>query len=198
MQTIPQEPLPLRATANHNIHQLRTESAGVNSLEPTAFYLWRAIWFLAASPIAILIGWRFRWPGEFFLCAILFPVFGAAGLVVGHVVAKQLGTRVRFSKDDQTVTFEGFLHEDRCPLPLNDVRGVQFLAARYGSHGVEFLNLKSRSFQVNLVVENSDALSQINLLDNSDRRALEQIAQSLANFLDVPFYDHSQIASSTV
>lgn len=197
MQTIPQEPLPLRATANHNIHQLRTESADVISLEPTAFYLWRANWFLAAMPIAILIGWHFRWPGEFFLCAILFPLFGAAGLLVGHVFAKQLGTRVRFSKDDQTVSFEGFLHEDRRPMPLNDVRGVQFIAAMHRSSGIEFLDLKSRTFQVNLIVRNSDTGSRINLLDNTDRRALEQIAQSLANFLDVPYYDHSQIASST-
>lgn len=187
MQTIPQEPLPHRVTANHNIHQLKRESAGVISLEPTAYYLWRAIWFLAAIPIAVFIGWHFRWPWEFFVCAIVFPLFGAGGLIVGHFVAKQLGIRVRFGKDNQSVAFEGFLHAERRPLPLNCVCGIQFISAQHRSESVN-----SRTFQVNLIIENEDAVSRINLLDNTDRKALNKIAQSLAAFLEVPYHDHSR------
>lgn len=194
MLTIPQEPLPLQATANHNIHQLRRESAGVISLEPTAYYLWQAAWFLAASPIGAFIAWHFRWRWEFTVSVVLFPLFGAGSLIVGHLFAMQLGTRIRFSKDDQSVTFEGFVHEERRPLPLKDLCGVQFVAAMHRSGGLEFLDLKSRTFQVNLIVENADVISRVNLLDNSDRRALEQIAQSLANFLEVPYHDHSHLA----
>lgn len=195
MLTIPQEPMPLRATANHNIHALRRESAGVISLEPTAFYLWRAAWFLVASPIATFIAWHLRWPWELVVAAILFPLLGAVGLLIGHLLARQLGTRVRFSKDDQLVTFEGFAHEERRPLPLKDVQGVQFIAAMHRSRDIDLLDLKARTFQVNLIVTDSDTMSRINLLDNSDRKALEQIARSLAEFLEVPYYDHSQIAS---
>lgn len=186
MQTIPQEPLPLRATANHNIHQLMRESAGVISLEPTAYYLWRATWFLVASPVAAFIAWSFRWQWELFVCAIVFPLFGAGGLIVGHFVTKQLGTRVRFSKDNQSVVFEGFLHTERHPLPLNCVCGIQFISAQHRSESVN-----SRTFQVNLIIEKEDAISRIDLLDNTDHKALMQIAQSLAAFLDVPYYDHS-------
>ena len=187
MQSIPRDPLPLRATANHNIHQLRRESAGVISLEPTAFYLWRAAWFLAASPIAVLIGWHFRWSWEFFVCAVLFPLFGAGGLIVGHFFARHLGTKVRFSKDNQTVAFEGYLHEEHRSLPLKCVGGIQFVSAMHHSEAVN-----SPTFQINLVIENAGAVSRINLLDNTDRKALTQIAQSLAGFLGVPYYDHSQ------
>lgn len=169
-------------SSNRNIHVLSYQRDGSMLISPGSFGRDAALACILALPVFLYLCQHFKAPSGLWTAAILFPLFGAGGFLIGHIASAKLGTRINLNPKTRIIFITGFRHGKGREYSFDEVASVQRLY-----EGVRRDKADSGSwttYQLNLVFNGGE---RYNLLDSGGKRQLDRLGEALAKQIGVPF-----------
>lgn len=134
-------------------------------------------------PFCLYLCQHFNAPSGLWTAAILFPLLGAGGFLIGHIASAKLGTRVIINPITRKIQITGFRHAGGREFTFKEVESVQRIYE--GVRGDKTIDAGSwTAYQINLVFTGGE---RYNLLDSGGKHQLDRIGEALAKHIGVPF-----------
>lgn len=178
-------------SANYRTHVFRDLSSDEGMFRPTlrAYLVAGLVLAVALAALGFMLPSAIL--GRSILGAAISFVVGGVFLLFGWMLVPPR-IRIVVNRSARTIRITGVrqgLEASDDPLSLRDIVAVQICSRR------ESGRRSYQAYELNLVLKNPDA-HRINLMCHSNRRALCDDAQLLADFLGKPLLDHSVEESS--
>jgi hypothetical protein len=180
-------------SSNYNAHRVVRQGSGVLVLEPDFSLLFTGLGILLLSPALYFLTHHFSSDHQLLVWGTAAPWLAGVPLIIVSLISRVAETRVLFDRDRGEIKITGARFGNGVEYAVNEVREIQFcsggsIATRSGAW---------QSFQLNLLVNREGDISYVNVLDNGGQRQLRNISRTIAEFLEVPFYDNTQKPSTT-
>ncbi len=193
MRTPSPNAVPVNYSSSYNAHRVVRRGPGVLILEPDFSLLFTGLGILLLSPIIYFVILHYSNDHQLLLWGAAAPCLAGVPLIIASLISRAIGTRVRFDRDRGVIKITGVRFGEGVDYAVNEVREVQFCSA-----GITPTTKSGawESFQLNLLVNRQGDISHVNLLNNGGQRQLRNLSRTIAEFLDIPFYDDTQKASA--
>ena len=176
-------------SSSYNAHRVVRQGSGALILEPDFSLLFTGLGILLLSlPLYFLIR-HFSRDHQLLVWGTAAPWLAGVPLMIVSLISRVAGTRVRFDRDRGEIKITGARFGKGIEYAVNEVREIQFCSA---GMTVTPKNGSWESFQLNLLVNRNGEISHVNLLNNGGQRQLRNISRTIADFLEIPFYDDTQ------
>ncbi len=181
-------------SSSNNAHRVVRQGSGVLVLEPDFSLLFAGLGILLLSPVFYFLIRHFSSDHQLLVWGTVAPCLAGVPLIIVSLVSRVAGTRVRFDRDRGEIKITGARFGNGIVYAVTEVREIQFCSA---GMIVTPKNGSWESFQLNLLVNQQGEISHVNLLNNGGQRQLRNISRTIAEFLEIPFYDDTQKPSTT-
>ncbi len=176
-------------STSYNAHRVVRQGAGVLVLEPDFSLLRNGLGILLLSPVIYLLVRHYSGDRQLLVWGTAAPCLAGVPLIIMSLISRAAGTRVRFDRDRGEIRIAGARFGKGIEYAVSEVREIQFC-----SGGIRTTHKSGswESFQLNLLVNREGEISHVNVLNNGGQRKLRDISRTIAEFLEVPFYDDTQ------
>jgi hypothetical protein len=176
-------------SSSYNAHRVVRQGSGVLVVEPDFSLLRNGFGILLLSPVIYFLVRHYSSDHQLLVWGTAAPWLAGVPLIIMSIISRVAGTRVRFDRDRGEIRITGARFGSGVEYAVSEVREIQFC-----SGGMRITNKSGswESFQLNLLVNRQGEISHINVLDNGGQRKLREISRTIAEFLEIPFYDDTQ------
>lgn len=176
-------------SSSNNAHRVIRQGSGVLILEPDFSELRTGLGTLLLSPVIYFLVRRYSSDHQLLVWGTIVPWLGGVPLIIMSLVSRIVGTCVRFDRNRGEIRITGLRFGKGIEYAVSDIREIQFC-----SGGIIHARKSGswKSFQLNLLVNRDGEISHVNLLNSGGQRQLRNISRTIAEFLEIPFYDDTQ------